>query len=861
MPVLQFVLQLDTVYYLLAGAGAAAAAAMALLVRLMVRRRRFAAAFRRLLAGEIRDLPAEAAGRTSRNARKIASLLEGADPTTARDALYHTGIAAQWVDRLRRRPRKVLFQGVLRHDISEGFFACFRYALEKKKYRRRLDQWMDRNRTRLPLLVIVHSTAGERFDGRRAFDLFRDKLEEIRDLLGDPDWRGRYFALKVLLNDRSETTRSLLFDLFADSHPLIRRTMVEEYPLPDEKQAGEVYFDLALRDPHPVIRRAARDRFRERFDRAPWIDLEGMEPAEIAHLVEMLNPDHEEDEALAAELLLHRNAEIRYHAARFLEGSGALNRFCARLDMADARDYRRKTAMLKNAANAGVTGFLKKCLYAGTRESLLLVSEILVDRGDVALAGNLIRLARDRSFRDVYRGAVRAIVKRGDLDEKSLLREELYDHLHDDLLPVLAEELAPLGEGLFIDPLLEALEKRGDQAGLVRRCLAAKDRDALVARLVEIVKDGDLLDSGRDTPPCRRRLQVQSLLLLAELGEEYCLAFLFEHLPLLPVDQVAAFARAASRYPREALGRLVAYYLGRTDGQIRANLIALIPTIGIPDFLDQVRSAQNDADPLVRIASVFALVEMEDTRSYTQALHLLRDPVEEVRAETARALGLTGRKAVLDRMKQVFFDPDEVPQVKRAVITGASASRNPRATDMLVDFLERDRIHADLVKDELTGHTGRANVEALMERMKDGGASLKKELEEVFARMGPACKPALLELLASSLSAYREYAGRILDDTGGTEEEIVKLKHRDPAVRREAARLLSLIGTVKAFRGLVMASRDPDQEVRVNVVRALEKLETPEGETVLRALEDDPDPRIRKYTHWAMERLRAKELV
>ncbi|MFW6181696.1 MAG: hypothetical protein ACOC8N_08110, partial [Spirochaetota bacterium] len=421
MRILQLVLQLDPKHYLPAAAGAAAAASLVLLVRFLVRRRRFTAAFSLLLAGETRDLPADAAGMVHRNTKRIASLLENADPNTVRDVLYRTGIAGQWVERLRRRPRGILFKSVLRHNISEGYFACFRYALEKKKYHRRLNQWMDENRTQLPLLVIAHSTAGERFDGRRAFDLFKGRLQEIRDLLGDPDWRGRYFALKVLLNDRSGPTRSLLFDLFSDSHPLIRRTMVEEYPLPEEEQAGTVYFDLSLTDPHPAVRQAARERFRGRFDRVPRVNLQSMETPEIVHLVELLNPGQEEDQALAAELLLHRNAEIRYHAARFLDESGTLNRFCTSLDMADAQDYRRKTAMLRNAAHAGVSGFLKKCLYTGTRESLLLVSEVLQERGDVALAGNLIRLARDKSFRDVYRGAVRAIVTRGNLDEKMLL--------------------------------------------------------------------------------------------------------------------------------------------------------------------------------------------------------------------------------------------------------------------------------------------------------------------------------------------------------------------------------------------------------------------------------------------------------
>jgi len=58
-----------------------------------------------------------------------------------------------------------------------------------------------------------------------------------------------------------------------------------------------------------------------------------------------------------------------------------------------------------------------------------------------------------------------------------------------------------------------------------------------------------------------------------------------------------------------------------------------------------------------------------------------------------------------------------------------------------------------------------------------------------------------------------------------------------------------------------MASRDPDQEVRINVVRALERLETKEGKAILKALNEDPDAKIRKYTHWALERLKAKELV
>jgi HEAT repeat protein len=100
----------------------------------------------------------------------------------------------------------------------------------------------------------------------------------------------------------------------------------------------------------------------------------------------------------------------------------------------------------------------------------------------------------------------------------------------------------------------------------------------------------------------------------------------------------------------------------------------------------------------------------------------------------------------------------------------------------------------------------------------------------------------------------------VLEKTGYVEERIRQLAHRDPQVRQQAAEFLSLVGTKAAFRGIVLAARDPDQEVRVRVVKALERLETPEGQEILKSLENDPDSRVRRYTLWALERLRAKAL-
>jgi HEAT repeat protein len=58
----------------------------------------------------------------------------------------------------------------------------------------------------------------------------------------------------------------------------------------------------------------------------------------------------------------------------------------------------------------------------------------------------------------------------------------------------------------------------------------------------------------------------------------------------------------------------------------------------------------------------------------------------------------------------------------------------------------------------------------------------------------------------------------------------------------------------------VLAARDPDNEVRIKVTRALESLATPAGDSILKSLENDPDRKVRRYTHWAMERLKSKKL-
>ena len=798
-------------------------------------------------------------------AQLIVKYLNQKQPEFAKKIIIESGLSGFWIDRLRRKPVRKYFKYVLDYEIEDGLFICFKHALEKNYCRALFNEWLENSRNKLPLRKVALSSNGEDFNSSKAYLLLKDKEGEIREMLGDPDWKGRFFALKVLL--RSENTGQVLRGLLKDPNPLIRKVASEFFAPGEIEELKNYLFDTILNDPNGDVRSAALSRYRGIFKKYPAVDIAELTHPQIIHLIQGLEPFDRDDEAIATNFMKDPDLEIRFHAARFLERSGTLDRFCTRLDLGDRDEFDNKRTLLRNAASVGVTGFLKHCIAHGSRESLLVASENLENHGNKTFLSDLMKKIIETGHTDMYTQAVVSIVKRGDIESKKILRDELYRNIENrELLVCLIENITSLTDSMFVDPLVNVLKERDDLTEITAASLLQKEHDTLIGKLIEIINEGDKTRTGIDkvrtgTDKSRDRLMINAMLLLAKLKKDYCLSFIFENLSVLPVEFVSDLAFILKEFPADLLKDKIKYYLEQTDGEIRSHIIALLPNTGISDFNPEIKTALNDADPLVRIAATFALVDINDTKALSSAFSLLRDPVEEVRYQVAVALGRTGKRDILKKMEEIFFDENEVTSVKLAIVKGVSESRKPGATGLLVDFLQKQKDLRSEIISELKNHTDDKNISVLIEKMKDGSEDLKQNIATIFSAIGRAAWPSLLHLLESELTSMKTYAGSILDSTGGTEEEIKKLKHRYPDVRREAARALSLIGTIKAFRGLVIASRDPDREVRINVVKALEKLETDEGREILRSLEEDPDAKIRKYTHWALEKLRAKDLV
>jgi HEAT repeat protein len=240
---------------------------------------------------------------------------------------------------------------------------------------------------------------------------------------------------------------------------------------------------------------------------------------------------------------------------------------------------------------------------------------------------------------------------------------------------------------------------------------------------------------------------------------------------------------------------------------------------------------------------------------------MMRDPVERVRIAAAKTFGTFGTPANIKRFQGLLSDENEVESVKLAALKGLSTSIHPEAVDVLVKFMDEDTEFSDAAANALSSLTHKKALIRLVEQMKDAEPTLREKISRVFKKMGVESEKTIRELLTEDIPSLHDYLVEILDSTGYTESIIRKLSHRDPGIRRDAADFLSRVGSKAAFRGMVLAARDPDDEVRVKVTKALEVLASKGGKEILEELKNDPERRVRKFTLWAMERIRARELV
>jgi HEAT repeat protein len=516
--------------------------------------------------------------------------------------------------------------------------------------------------------------------------------------------------------------------------------------------------------------------------------------------------------------------------------------------------------LLKKSCEVHITSFLEIAAKSNNPGAYSIAVDILTETGDVSfiepVCSKIFALPQNCVENiTLYEKALNCICQRG--SDKSLhhLKELLVKNKYNDSIASnILKSIPERGSSIFISTLLVLLNDSSFKARTELRSAFNKlPSDLYIQNMLHIIK------SGRDQ--YSHEIRKDALKILVEIKQSFCLQTILENLPILPLEEARKFAKLLVTYDKKEFNNLTKILFESDDAAIRASLISCLPAIEDKTFLKEIKDSLSDADPEVRISAIWALVDFNEKKTVSQAISMLRDPVERVRMEVAKAIAETGSDSALGELSLILNDENEVRSVKIPAILGLANSSSQLSIDILTDLIAKSDDFDSEVIAALSLKNNKKEINYIIEKFKDGSPSLRDKLTSVFIKMKESGEMILVELLQEDIAALKPFICQVLENTGYIESLIRILKHRDPSKRRKAASELSFIGTESAFRGIVLAARDSDEEVRIAVTKALEKLNNSEGTEILKSLQEDPDRKVRKYTSWALERISSRNII
>jgi len=769
-----------------------------------------------------------------------------------------TGLTDKWLQKVTQSalPTAGDLRRVILFCPPSSLFKVYIAAEEHPRLRRVIKEWMKNEGDEKVIRLLAEACRGEDFEPDFGKSFLKNNSAFIRELTGEPEWYTRYFAYKILIYDKEELTQRSMEAGLLDPHPLIRKMITKIYS-DDRGKVWEMLWEKLIHDPVYEVREAARKRIAKEFMDLYSLKNKKLNTEEAYRILELLDPDSQEDKTFAMSVLQGDNRELRYPAAVFLEKCGVLSTFLAKNTLNDPAGIENSVQVLKDAMNVNVSGFLTD-YPSGDGAPLLVVANILSQTNGPYEIINL--LARrvftffankkiEPSTKEIYIKTLDAISTKGNIRSYELFAEELSRRENDlAYLQILLPRLPVKAELIFPFLLLRFLKNVNFPArDELVKTLGTFSPDIILPEIFHILNS--------DRSKFQHIVRISALKILGLLRLPFCLQRILESLPTLKDEETKEFAALFLDYPKEIFEEKARTLLASPDARIRASIISILPVVKNESFMKEIRTALKDTDPDVRVAAIRSLLEFGEIKLLNQETSMLHDPVERVRLATAEVIARHGNTQAIEILKNTTVDPNETEIVKIGVIAGLGQATNAEGIPILVSVLDTQEEFREYAEKALANRTTKRDITQLIEIFKDAEPQLREKLIPVFKRQGKKAEPSILEILKDEVASFKPYLVKILEETGYVDEAKRQLSNRNVEVRREAAALLSLLDTLPAFRGLVMAAKDPDQEVRVCVVKALEKLKNSQSYDFLEKLKEDPDNRVRKYTHWALERL------
>jgi len=773
-----------------------------------------------------------------------------------------TGLDDLWIKQVNRKKTKKSVLKVLKYSPDKGLFTIFKAALEKEKLQTVLLEWINKSGEFLILRKIALSGNGEAFDGKTALKLFSNDISELNEMLGDYEWKARFFAINIIIHDTSVSSLSAVWDGFNDSSVFVRIVPVQLLQTDNRKKLYSKLEYLLLNDPSFDVRKAAKERIFTDLQ-----DLYKIIPSKLAitqklHLIELMDPYSKQDENLAMEFLKSGNKELELYASRFLLKTGSLKKLLNSADIGYLKGFEDIYSALQVVVGVNITSFIELSENNISIGALIISSRILLKNGNRNIIINLLQKSLEitkgreniQPYRELYENSILCSCKRGTDKALELLNNELLRRRYDRSFQEWVLPKLPVNrDNIFTSTLISFLKDEKYNAYLeLEKALCRFPAASILTEIIDILKSNKKWSKS---------IKINSLKVLGALKLPHCTQYILENLYLLSIEEAKQYSILLSKNDNSAFRDKVKNILSFGDAISMSHLIAALPDVERETFLPEIKKSLSDSNPEVRIAAMWSLSDYNKGELLALCFNLLRDPVELVREEVGRVLGILGSTESIKELKQTLFDKNETKAVKTAVLKGLAISLSPEVLDILLLKLEENIELQDEIIISISRKDNPDGIKKILYFMGKTTSPIRAYLVRAIRIMGEKAELFIEELLFKGNKALHKHAVAILEGNGIVDLRIRQLAHRDPEIRLKAAEFLSKVGTKKAFRGIILSAKDPDNRIRVQLVKALDQMNNAEGLPVLEELKNDPEKRVRKYTLWALERYEAKNLV
>ncbi|MEW6496650.1 MAG: HEAT repeat domain-containing protein [Cyanobacteriota bacterium] len=254
----------------------------------------------------------------------------------------------------------------------------------------------------------------------------------------------------------------------------------------------------------------------------------------------------------------------------------------------------------------------------------------------------------------------------------------------------------------------------------------------------------------------------------------------------------------------EAMEALVAA-LKDKDSFVRSDVAEALGRIGSKRAVKKLIAALKDEDSLVRMNVAEALDRIGSPEAVESLIAALKDEDSRVRWQAAAALREIGTPEAVEALYQAFNHEDRYVREQVALACGQIGSR--RAVEVLIAASKDEDCLVRCQVVEALGKIGSPQVEdTLVNALDDNDSSIRRQAVLALGRMG---NPQALEVLVAALrenSFIRLKAAVVLSRIGNSQAEgvlIAALNDEESIVRRDAAEVLSQIGTLEVLEKLI----------------------------------------------------------